>query len=192
MQPKTDVVVIRAGPAGSISAGILHKNGIKVRVIEKEVFPRFVIGESLLPRTMMHMEAAGLLDDVKAFGFQQKAGAKFIRDEAICDFNFSDQFSEGWSWTWQVPRGDFDNVLIQSLVKKGVEVNFGTSVEHIDFSKDRQVVSILHPDGRTETIECRFVIDGSGYGRVVPRMLGLDKPSDFPPRRAVFSHFKDP
>ena len=75
---KTDVLVIGAGPAGCIAASIVHKNGLKVRVVEKVKFPRFVIGESLLPRVMDHLEETELLEDVKKGGFQEKFGAKFL------------------------------------------------------------------------------------------------------------------
>src|SRR5690242_5861983 len=98
-----DVLVIGAGPAGCIASSILNKNGFKVKIVEKEKFPRFVIGESLLPRVMDHLDEAGLLETIKQAGFQEKFGAKFVRGEEVCDFNFSDQFSQGWNWTWQVP-----------------------------------------------------------------------------------------
>ena len=101
---RTEILVIGAGPAGTIAASLLNKQGFKVKIVEKEKFPRFVIGESLLPRVMDHLEEAGLLEAVKKAGFQEKFGAKFVRGNEICDFNFTDQFSKGWTWTWQVPR----------------------------------------------------------------------------------------
>lgn len=186
-----DVVVIGAGPSGTIAAGILHKNGFKVRVVEKEKFPRFVIGESLLPRCMVPLEESGLMDAVKAKGFQIKNGAKFVWGEAVCDFEFANQYTEGWGWTWQVPRADFDHTLAKALEEKGVPVHYETSVENIEFGDDKQLVEVKHLDGTTEKIECRFVVDGSGYGRVIPRMLDLEQPSDFPPRKAIFSHVPD-
>ena len=84
---KIDVLVIGAGPAGCIAASLIHKNGLTVRVVEKTKFPRFVIGESLLPRVMDHLDEAGLLEDVKAAGFQKKFGAKFVMGDKVCDFN---------------------------------------------------------------------------------------------------------
>ena len=105
---KVDVLVIGAGPAGSVAAAIVNKYGLNVKMVEKLKFPRFVIGESLLPRSMDAFEEAGFLPALKAKGFQEKFGAKFVRGEEVCDFNFSDQHTKGWNWTWQVPREDFD------------------------------------------------------------------------------------
>ena len=78
---KVDVLVIGAGPAGTVAASIVNKAGYKVRIVEKLKFPRFVIGESLLPRCMEALEEAGFLDAVKAANFQEKFGAKFVKDQ---------------------------------------------------------------------------------------------------------------
>ena len=90
---EVDVLVIGAGPSGSVAASIIKKAGYNVHIVEKEKFPRFVIGESLLPRCMEALEEADLLDAVKAQGFQEKFGAKFIRKGDSCDFNFDEQFT---------------------------------------------------------------------------------------------------
>lgn len=190
---KTDVLVIGAGPAGCIAASILHKNGLKVRVVEKMKFPRFVIGESLLPRVMDHLEETGLMEDVKAAGFQEKFGAKFVLGDKICDFNFSDQFSNGWTWTWQVPRAQFDQILANGVAKKGIPVEFETGVTAIQFNDDESsVTTVEDPQGNKKHIEAKFILDASGYGRVIPNMLGLNKQSSFDPRKTHFTHFRDP
>lgn len=190
---KTDVLVIGAGPAGCIAASIVHKNGLKVRVVEKVKFPRFVIGESLLPRVMDHLEEAGLLEDVKAAGFQKKFGAKFMMGDKVCDFNFSEQFTKGWSWTWQVPRSQFDKILADGLVKKGIFVEFEMGVTGIQFNPDEtSVTTVEDGNGIKKQIEARYIIDCSGYGRVIPNLLGLNKPSSLDSRKTHFTHFKDP
>lgn len=188
----TDVLVIGAGPAGSIAAAMVHKAGLKVRVVEKEKFPRFVIGESLLPRCMEVLEDADLLDTIKAKGFQEKFGAKFLLGDKVSDFNFSEQFTNGWTWTWQVQRAEFDNALIQEVERRGVSVEFETTVTDIKIADDESsVTSVQLKDGSTKTIAAKFIIDASGYGRVIPRMFKLEKASNLDPRKAIFAHVED-
>lgn len=187
----TDVLVIGAGPAGCIAASLLNKQGYKVKMVEKEKFPRFVIGESLLPRVMDHLDEAGLLDAVKAAGFQEKFGAKFVRGNEICDFNFAEQFSNGWKWTWQVPRGQFDQILSNAVKSMGVDLEFETGVTDIKFNGTNSVTTVVDSKGDKREIAAKFIVDASGYGRVIPRMFNLDEPSNLGVRKTHFSHFKD-
>ena len=106
-----DVLVIGAGPSGCVSASHLFNNNIKVKIVEKTKFPRLVVGESLIPRVMDHLAEAGLFESLDSMNFEKKLGARFIRDGEICVFDFSNKYSEGWDWTWQVPRADFDNTM---------------------------------------------------------------------------------
>jgi flavin-dependent dehydrogenase len=193
MQSKTDVLVIGAGPAGSISSALVHQAGFKVRVVEREKFPRFVIGESLLPRCMEVLEEANLLDAIKRKNFQEKFGAKFVRgDYEVADYNFAEQFTAGWKWTWQVPRAEFDTALAIEVQKQGVPVNFETTVTGITVHEDEtSVTAVQHKDGSIEEIEARFIIDASGYGKVIPRLFKLEKPSTLDPRKAIFAHVND-
>lgn len=189
----TDVLVIGAGPAGVIAAATIFEAGYTVRVVERTQFPRFVIGESLLPRCMDVLQETGLLEAVKAKGYQEKFGARFIRDaEAIADYNFSEQFTKGWSWTWQVPRASFDMTLVDEIKRRGIPVDFNTEVTHIQFNEDGSSQTTINSDnGNTESVKARFIVDASGYGRVIPRMFKLDRPSTLPARKAVFVHVKD-
>jgi flavin-dependent dehydrogenase len=189
---ETDVLVIGAGPAGSIAASMIHRAGFNVRVVEREKFPRFVIGESLLPRCMEVLEDAAFLDAVKAKNFQPKFGAKFLKGEEVSDFNFEEQYTQGWNWTWQVPRADFDQTLTDELQRKGVDIRFETTVTGIEFLNDESsTTTVSHGNGTTEKIKARFIVDASGYGRVIPRLFNLDKPSNLDPRKAVFAHVQD-
>ena len=187
----TDILVIGAGPAGCIAASLLNKQGYKVKMVEKEKFPRFVIGESLLPRVMDHLDEAGLLEAVKAAGFQDKFGAKFVRGNEICDFNFSDQFSNGWKWTWQVPRGQFDQILSSTVKSMGVDLEFETGVTNIEFNGTNSITTVVDKTGTERKIGAKFIVDASGYGRVIPRLFNLDEPSSLGKRKTHFSHFKD-
>src|SRR5437588_318440 len=95
---KIDVLVIGAGPSGSVSSAYLNKLGYKVTVLEKVKFPRFVIGESLLPHCMDHLDAVGFLPVLKAHGFQIKNGAAFYKGEQQLNFLFNEQHTKGWTW----------------------------------------------------------------------------------------------
>ena len=188
---KTDVLVIGAGPAGTIAASIVNKAGYSVKIVEKQLFPRFVIGESLLPRCMEALDEAGFLEAVKAKGFQEKFGAKFVKDGKICDYYFAEQFTQGWNWTWQVPRAEFDKILADTVESMGVPISYETTVTGIQFNGSNSVTTVQDKDGNESNIEARFIIDGSGYGRVIPKLFNLDKPSNLPTRRALFAHTAD-
>ncbi len=188
---KVDVLVIGAGPAGTVAASIINKAGFKVQIVEKQKFPRFVIGESLLPRCMEALEEAGFLEAVKEKGFQEKFGAKFVKNGKICDYIFADQFTPGWNWTWQVPRGEFDKTLADTVEKMGVPVNYETTVTGIEFNGSDSVTTVEDTDGNKSLIEARFIVDGSGYGRVIPKLFNLDRPSNLVPRKALFAHTVD-
>lgn len=187
----TDVLVIGAGPAGAIAASIMNKNGLKVKVVEKQKFPRFVIGESLLPRCMDHFEEAGFLQTLKKQGYQEKKGAIFLKENKRCEFEFSEQYTKGWEWTWQVPRAHFDKVMTDELDKMGVNVDFEKTVIDINFHDSDSVTLVRDKVGEECEIEAKFIIDASGYGRVIPRLLDLNIPSKFPPRATIFTQIKD-
>ncbi|RSK41364.1 NAD(P)/FAD-dependent oxidoreductase [Mangrovimonas spongiae] len=188
----TDVLIIGAGPSGCVSAAYLHRQGINVKVVEKSQFPRFVIGESLLPRCMDHFQEVGLLDCLKAEGFEVKPGARFLRDDIVCHFDFSKKHTEGWDWTWQVPRADFDNTLAQELIKRGVDIAFQHEVVDVIFNDDgSSQTTIKNAEGEAYQVKAKFIVDSSGYGRVLPRLLGLDKPSSMPEHSSIFTHVND-
>jgi len=188
---KIDVLVIGAGPSGTVAASMVKKHGLKAVVVEKQKFPRFVIGESLLPRCMVHLEDAGLLDAVKTKGFQEKFGAKFLKGDLDCDINFAEQFTEGWKWTWQVPRADFDKVLADEVEKKDIPVYYETSVTDVQMNGTDSITTLEEKGGTKRQIASKFIIDASGYGRVLPKLFNLDKPSDFPFRKTIFAHVID-
>ena len=188
---QVDVLVIGAGPSGTVAASIVNQAGYSVKIVEKMRFPRFVIGESLLPRCMEALTEAGFVDAVKACGFQEKFGAKFVKNGKICDYFFADQFTPGWSWTWQVPREEFDKTLADTVEKMGVPVSYETTVTGIEFSGSDSTTTVEDVNGNISQIKARFIIDGSGYGRVIPKLFNLDKPSDLPPRKTLFTHVVD-
>ncbi|TGN27791.1 NAD(P)/FAD-dependent oxidoreductase [Empedobacter tilapiae] len=191
MIENTDVLIIGAGPSGSVSAAYLRENNIKVIVLEKTQFPRIVVGESLIPRSMDHFEEAGLLPYLEKQNFEVKPGARFIRGEQICIFDFSKKFGKGQDWTWQVPRADFDMTLADAIIEKGADLRFNQEVIDVQFEGKKSITTVKKQNGETYQINAKFLIDASGYGRVLPRLLNIDSPSKLNPHSAIFSHIDD-
>jgi flavin-dependent dehydrogenase len=187
-----DVLIIGAGPSGCVAASYLHKQGLSVKVVEKSKFPRFVIGESLLPRCMDHFDEVDLLDCLKEQNFEIKRGARFLKNNVVCDFDFSKKHSQGWDWTWQVPRADFDQTLTNELIKRGVSIDFEKEVIDVVIADDgTSKTAVRDTEGNEEVITAKYIIDSSGFGRVLPRLLDLDKPSALPLHSSIFTHVKE-
>ncbi|WP_298538781.1 NAD(P)/FAD-dependent oxidoreductase [uncultured Aquimarina sp.] len=186
-----DVLVIGAGPSGSVSAAYLNKKGINVKVVEKTKFPRFQVGESLIPRCMDNFKEAGLLDCLMKQGYEKKHGARFIKDGVQGCFDFSKKYGEGWDWTWQVPRDHFDKTLIDEAIRQGVSVDFETEVTNVEFNGTDSLTTVKHKNGSESQIEAKFIIDSSGFGRVVAKQLGLEAPSKLAEHGSIFTQVKD-
>ncbi|QMT39619.1 NAD(P)/FAD-dependent oxidoreductase [Neisseria shayeganii] len=192
MHHSYDVAVIGAGPSGAVAAALLNKQGFSVCVLEKQHFPRFVIGESLLPHCLEIIEEAGFLPAVQAgLGFQYKNGAVFTFGEQCSRFEFTDKSSPGPNTAFNVQRERFDQILIEEAAKQGVTVCFGEEVTAFDNSGSHAQLSVRREDGSSYTLEAAFVLDASGYHRVLPRLLGWDIPSDLPTRQVHFTHIDD-
>ncbi len=188
---EVDVLVIGAGPSGATVSALCNKQGLKVLCVDKDKFPRFVIGESLLPACNGILEEAGFLEAVEDHGFQYKNGAAFTWKDKYTYFNFSDKFSQGHGTTFQVQRGEFDKILIDEAKKQGVKVKFNTEVLHVEFKKKSAIVTLKNKKGEEKKVKAQFVLDASGYGRVLPKMLNLEAPSCLPKRKAYFTHIED-
>jgi flavin-dependent dehydrogenase len=188
---RRQVLVIGAGPSGAIAAALLKRKGHDVLMIERQHFPRFSIGESLLSHCLDFVEEAGMLEAVNAAGFQRKNGAAFAWGDQYSAFDFGDTFSNGKPTTFQVQRADFDKLLADQAELQGVDVRYGEAIVSADFSLPKPQLDVLREDGSQYRVEADFVLDASGYGRVLPRLLDLEAPSNFPVRQAVFTHVED-
>lgn len=186
-----DVLVIGAGPAGAVAAGLLARKGYRVLVLEKQRFPRFSIGESLLANTLQFVDEAGMLEAVMAKGFQFKNGAAFALEDKYSDFNFVEKTTPGYPFTFQVQRAEFDQVLADEAARMGADVRYQVEITAADFSGERPLVTAKSVDGEVTQHRPRFVLDASGFGRTLPRLLDLDRPSDFPVRAALYGQVRD-
>lgn len=192
-----EILIVGAGPAGSVAAALLRQQGRQVLVIEREQFPRFSIGESLLPQSMEYLEQAGMLKAVVEAGFQFKNGAAFMRDGCYTDFDFRDKHSAGWGTTYQVQRADFDHILAKEAERFGAEVRYRHEVVNIELaqaggtSPSTSRVTVKDADGGQYQVDAGFILDASGFGRILPRLLKLETPSNFPVRGAIFTHVED-
>jgi len=188
----SEILIIGAGPSGMVSASYLNNQGIKVLLVEKSIFPRFQIGESLIPQCMDNLEEAGLLEAVKVAGFQKKFGARFIKDEKIGEFNFAEKHGEGWDWTWQVPRADFDNCLAEEAQRKGVKILFDTEVIQVEFEGSSSKTIVKNSKGELTEIQADFIIDSSGFGRVLAKQLQLEAAPQIAAHSSIFTHIEEP
>ena len=189
-----DILIIGAGPAGSVAAALLLQQGRRVLMIEREQFPRFSIGESLLPQSMAYLEQAGMLQAVVEAGFQFKNGAAFMRDGCYTDFDFRDKHSPGWGTTYQVQRAEFDHVLAKEAERFGAEVRYRHEVLDVALGQGATggaLVTVRGADGQLYQVDAGFILDASGFGRILPRLLKLEAPSNFPVRGALFTHIED-
>lgn len=196
MKPDTvmnpDIVIIGAGPSGAVAAALLVNRGYKVTVFERQTFPRFSIGESLLPQCMEILQEANLLNAVKAAGFQFKNGAAFHCDGRYSDFNFEQKFTPGFGTTFQVQRATFDKVLADEAERLGANILYQHEIVAMTPSdKGINTLQVKGPDGKVSNVEATFVLDASGFGRVLPRLLDLEYPSHFPQRTSLFTHIED-
>jgi flavin-dependent dehydrogenase len=190
MNASVDVAIIGAGPSGAVAAALLRKAGRSVLVLERLHFPRFSIGESLLPQSMAYLEEAGMLQDIVEAGFQYKNGAHFVHRNQASAYDFRDKHSDGWGTTFQVERAVFDDLLIRRAAKQGAEVRFGHTVLEMK-TGNAPVLEVADEAGTRYQVHARFVLDASGFGRVLPRLLNLEAPTRMPTRAAIFTHVRD-
>ena len=171
-----DVIVIGGGPSGSAVSTLLAQKGLKVELFERDHFPRFHIGESLIPYTYHVLKRLGLLPKMKASHFTKKHSVQFVTEKGKLSepFYFHDHEEEDWSQTWQVRRAEFDEMLLTNAKEQGVTVHEGARVLEVIFEGGRAVGVRVKPEGQPERIvKAKVVVDASGQSSLIIDKLGL-------------------
>ncbi len=208
-----DVIVIGGGPAGATAATLIAQKGHKVLLLERLRFPRFKIGESLMPATYWTLERLGVLEKMKASGFVPKHSVQFSSPAGRFSrpFYFSETDPHESSVTWQVLRSEFDAMLLDNARGHGVEVREEAPVKEVLFEGDRAVgvrvefggegeesAGSVRPGqnggrrrtGQAQDIFCKVVVDASGQSSLIARKLGLRRHDPELKKASFFTHFQ--
>ena len=188
-----EVVVIGGGPAGATAATLLAQQGRSVRVYERERFPRYHVGESLIPETFGVLERLGILPHLRGGPFVEKHSVQFVSEHGRLSepFYFADYKSHESSRTWQVTRQEFDCLMLDNARRHGVDVREGVRVLEVLFEGERAVgVRTLDESGIEEEVRCRVVVDAAGQSGLILDRMGLRQWDPVLKKAAVWTYFK--
>ncbi len=188
-----DVLVIGGGPAGSTAATLLAEKGHRVTLLERARHPRFHIGESLLPANLPLFDQLGVRAEVEAIGMP-KWGAEFVSPwhEQPQSFEFADAWDKSMPSAFQVRRSEFDEILIRNAGRKGATVIEGCRVREVELLPDAAgaIVRAQHDDGRSETWQCRFLLDASGRDTFLGNRLQAKQRNPKHNSSSLYGHFR--
>jgi flavin-dependent dehydrogenase len=190
---QTDVVVIGGGPAGSTVSTLIAQQGPKVTLFERETFPRFHIGESLIPETYWVLERLNMLPKLKASPFTQKHSVQFVNSQGreSAPFYFWDNKPHECSQTWQVVRSEFDQMMLDNAREHGVEVHEGVRVHEVLFEDGRAAgVTIKGADGSFRDVRAKVVVDASGQNGLLMNRLNLRVWDPILNKGAIWTYWK--
>src|SRR6186997_3006116 len=159
-----DVIVIGGGPSGSTVSTLIAQHGYRVQLFEREKFPRFHIGESLIPETYWVLKRLNMLEKMQRSHFVKKHSVQFINanGKLSAPFYFRDNKPHECSQTWQVVRSEFDQMMLENAREHGVDAHEGVHVLEVLFEGDRAVgVAVKDATGTRREIRAKVVVDAS-------------------------------
>ena len=187
-----DVVIIGGGPAGGTAAALLAEKGLDVLLLEKEIFPRFHIGESLMTETWWVLDRLGMVEWLKTTAFPRKRSVQFISEDGSPSkpFYFFQTNKHESAATWQVERSVFDEKLLTVASEKGAEVRLGAAVERVLFDDEQRATGVRAAiDGESVEIPARVTVDASGMGALLGRQLKLIRSDPRLRKGSIFAHY---
>jgi flavin-dependent dehydrogenase len=190
---ETDVIVIGGGPAGSTASTLIAQRGRRVELFERETFPRFHIGESLIPQTYFVLERLNMLPKMQKSHFVKKYSVQFVnqRGKLSEPFYFIDNKPHESSQTWQVRRSEFDHKMIENAREHGVNVREGVRVLEVLFEGQRAVgVRVKTEDGNEHEVRAPVVVDASGQSTMLMDRFGLRDWDPLLKKAAVWTYWK--
>jgi flavin-dependent dehydrogenase len=194
MEPmRCDVLVLGGGPAGAVTAALLARDGVDVTVLERARFPRFHLGESLSPAAASVLDELGLRDSVDGRYLRKHGVAlRCARTGRQQRFRYDEAFEPGPALAWQVPRADFDDLLLRCARLHGAEVVEGCAAEDVLFDDGvASGVIARREDGRQVTVRARLVVDATGQHALLAGRRGDRHPVDGMERTALSAHFRN-
>ncbi|HUG19502.1 MAG TPA: tryptophan 7-halogenase, partial [Planctomycetaceae bacterium] len=186
------VVVIGGGPAGSTVSTLIAQQGFGVELFERELFPRYHIGESLIPETYWVLKRLNMLDKMKSSHFVKKYSVQFVNasGKLSAPFYFHDNKPHECSQTWQVRRSEFDPMMLQNAREHGAKVHEGVRVLDVLFEGDRAVgVQIVDEEGQTREVRADVVVDASGQSSLLINKFKLRIPDPELNKGAIWTYF---
>ncbi len=190
---ETDVVVIGGGPAGSTASTLIAQKGHQVTLFERERFPRYHIGESLIPETFHVFERLGMLPKLRGSHFVKKYSVQFVnqRGKLSEPFYFVEHKPHDSSQTWQILRSEFDMMMLDNAREHGVEAHEGVRVSDVIFEDGRAVgVRVRGDDGAEREVRAKVVIDASGQGSMLMDRFGLREWDPVLKKAALWTYWK--
>ncbi|MDP6038201.1 MAG: NAD(P)/FAD-dependent oxidoreductase, partial [Candidatus Latescibacteria bacterium] len=188
-----DVIVIGGGPAGSTTAALVAEYGHRVLLLERGKFPRFKIGESLIPGTYWSFKRLGILDKLKKSEFVKKYSVQFFSGsgKGSAPFYFHKHDPHESSITWQVLRSKFDQMMLDNAHEKGAEVKQGVSVHQVHFEGNRATgVQVKYRNGRIKDLWASVIVDATGRSAFLSRKLKTKTVEPKLKKATIFTHFK--